>query len=123
MATEAKPLVSGLNVVYLYVRDFERSVGFYRDVLGIPLESQPGWAEATLPQGIRFALHATADTSAELGTGTVRLDFEVEDIDEAVERLRAAGVKVGEIHREVYGSHAEFVDPDGYRLDLFQPPA
>ena len=38
MATDATPLVSRLNVVYLIVRDIERSLAFYRDVLGIPLE-------------------------------------------------------------------------------------
>ena len=125
MATDASPLVSGLNVVYLYVRDIERSAAFYRDVLGIPLElddSDPHWAEARLRNGLRFALHTWHGAAAEVGGGTVRLNFEVANVDEAAERLREAGVEVGEIHREDYGSHAEFVDPDGYRFDIFEAP-
>ena len=38
MATAAESLVRGLSVVYLYVTDMERSLAFYRDLLGIPLE-------------------------------------------------------------------------------------
>ena len=126
MATDVTPLVSRINVVYLYVRDIERSLSFYRDVLGIPLESDesdPNWAEARLENGLRFALHAAHEGVGPLGGGTVRVNFEVEDVDAAVERLRAAGVEVGPIHREDYGSHCEFVDPDGYRFDVYQPPA
>jgi glyoxylase I family protein len=117
------PLVRRINVVYLYVRDVARSAAFYRDVLGIPLEADaadPDWAEATL-DGVRFALHGAHGTK--LGSGTVRVDFEVADIDAAVDRLRAAGVEVGEIERESWGAACEFVDPDGYRLHLFQRPS
>jgi len=38
VGTTTEPLVSRLNVVYLYVSEMERSLGFYRDLLGIPLE-------------------------------------------------------------------------------------
>ena len=50
------------------------------------------------------------------------IDFEVEDLDEALARLREAGVEVGEPLREAWGSVCSFVDPDGYRIDLFEPP-
>ncbi len=126
MATDVTPLVSRINVVYLYVRDVERSLAFYRDVLGLPLEhhpSDPHWAEARLPNGLRFALHGWSGGGDEPGGGAVRVNFEVDEIDAAVERLRGAGVEVGTIHREQYGAHAEFVDPDGYRFDVFQAPA
>lgn len=114
-------LVARINVVYLYVRDLDRSVAFYRDLLGIPLEREGNWAEATFRDGVRFALHL-AHGAEEVGSGTMRVDFEVADLDEAVEALRAAGVEVAEIEREVWGSACAFVDPDGYRLHLFQPP-
>jgi catechol 2,3-dioxygenase-like lactoylglutathione lyase family enzyme len=119
VSTEVEPLVKGLSVVYLYVRDLDRSLAFYRDVLGIALErSDEQWAETTLGS-TRFALHAGA--ASEVRSGSIRLDFGVGDIDAAAARLRAAGVDVREIHREAYGSHCTFVDPDGYELELFQP--
>ena len=117
----ADQLVSRISVVYLYVRDVARSAAFYRDVLGIPLEGDEHWAEATLENGVRFALHATV-TEEELGSGTARIDLEVADVDEAAARLRAAGIEAGEVERDFWGAACEFVDPDGYRLHLFQPP-
>lgn len=116
-----QPLVSRINVVYLYVRDMARSLAFYRDVLGIPLAGDDRWAEATTANGVRFALHAV-DGEVELGSGTVRFDFEVDDIGEAAARLLEQGVEVGQIERHDWGAACELVDPDGYRLHLFEPP-
>ena len=121
VTTEVEPLVKGLSVVYLYVRDFERSLSFYRDVLGLAFDASDGWAEAHLAGGMRFALHAAHDGVSDFSSGSMHLDFAVGDIDAAAARLRAAGVRVGEIYREPYGSHCTFVDPDGYELELFQP--
>ncbi len=121
MATDVQPVVKGLSVVYLYVRDLDRSLAFYRDVLGIPLErSDQVWAEARLGS-VRFALHALHAGVGEPQSGTMHADFEVDDIDEAAATVRAAGVDVREIRREPYGSHCTFFDPDGYELELFQP--
>jgi predicted enzyme related to lactoylglutathione lyase len=119
--TRTQPLVTGLSVVYLYVQDLERAKAFYREVLGLVLEGDADWAETTLPGGVRFALHRAHEGAPEPSTGGVNVDFEVPDIDLAAERLRSAGVEVDEIHRERYGSFFTFVDPDGYRLELFQP--
>jgi predicted enzyme related to lactoylglutathione lyase len=122
VSTAARPLVSRLNVLYLYVREWERSLGFYRDLLGIPLEGDDMWAEATLGS-TRFALHRAHEGVGELGSGTVHIDFEVDDVDAAAEELRAAGVEVRETMRDEWGSAVEVVDPDGYRIALFQRPA
>ena len=81
--------VSNISVVYLYVRDMERSLTFYRDLLGIPLEGDGHWVEATFPGGTRFALHAAPDGKDDLSSGTVSVSLEVEDVDRASELLRA----------------------------------
>jgi lactoylglutathione lyase len=118
----AAPLTRRLSVVYLYVADLQRSLAFYRDVIGIPLEADaadPQWAEATLDGGVRFALHDAPEGAEPQVPGTVRVNFEVDDIDAAAERLAKAGVVIGEISREPYGSFFEFFDPDGYALECF----
>jgi predicted enzyme related to lactoylglutathione lyase len=121
VSTAAEPLVGRINVVYLYVSDLGRSASFYKDVLGIPLEGDGDWQEASLG-GVRFALHQAHDGVGPLSSGTIHVNLEVDDIDSAAERLRAAGVEAGETMREDWGSALELTDPDGYRLYLYQRP-
>ena len=121
VSATAEPLVSRVSVVYLYVSDMERSVAFYRDVLGLPLEGDADWQEALLGE-TRFALHRTREDIGPLSSGTIHVSLEVEDADAAAKRLEASGVEVSESMRDEWGTAFELVDPDGYRLYLFQPP-
>jgi lactoylglutathione lyase len=122
MGTTTKPLVRRLNVVYLYVSEMERSLAFYRDLLGIPLEGDDDWHEASLG-GTRFALHRTHEGVGPLSAGTIHVNLEVADLDAATRLLRTAGVAVEETMREDWGAASRVVDPDGYELFLFQPPS
>jgi catechol 2,3-dioxygenase-like lactoylglutathione lyase family enzyme len=121
MSTAVEPLVRGLDVVYLYVSDLDRSLRFYRDLLGIPLEGDQDWQEASLG-GTRFALHRAHEGIGELSSGSIHVNLGVADVDEAAARLRAAGVETAEAMREEWGAALELRDPDGYRIYLFQPP-
>jgi predicted enzyme related to lactoylglutathione lyase len=114
--------VSNISVVYLYVRDMERSLAFYRDLLGISLDGDEHWTEAAFPGGARFALHAAPEGKNDLSSGTVSVSLEVENVDRATARLRDHGVEVGETMREDWGTAADVVDPDGYTITLFQRP-
>jgi predicted enzyme related to lactoylglutathione lyase len=122
VGTTTEPLVSRLNVVYLYVSEMERSLGFYRDLLGIPLEGDGDWQEASLA-GTRFALHLAHEGIGPLSSGSVHVNLEVADLESATKRLRAAGVDVEEAMRDDWGAAARITDPDGYELYVFQPPA
>ena len=122
MGTAVEPLVRKLNVVYLYVSDMERSLRFYRDLLGIRLEGDDDWQEAALHE-TRFALHGAHEGMDRLSAGTVHVNFEVADLPDALERLAAAGVHTESALREEWGAAAKVVDPDGYELYLFEPPS
>ena len=113
-------LASRINVVYLYVRDLERSLAFYRDVLGIPLEDQDGhWAEARL-DGLRFALHAADEAQP----GTVWIDFEVDDIDAALGKTVELGGSVLRGAEDTpYGRLAAAADPTRAQFKLVAPNA
>ena len=71
---------------------------------------------------MRFALHRAHDGIEELSSGTIHVDFEVADVGAAAERLRTAGVEMRETMRDEWGTAVEVVDPDGYRVYLFQAP-
>ena len=121
MGTATEPLVRSVSVVFLYVTDMQRSLPFYRDLLGIPLEGDDDWQEATLG-GTRFALHKTREGIGELSSGTIHVSLEVADADAAAERVRGAGVAVKETMRDEWGTAVQVVDPDGYEVYLYQPP-
>ena len=114
-------LVTGIDNVHIYVRDMDRSRRFYRDLLGIPLDGDGHWQEADFG-GVRFALHAVPE-GIEPAPGTIKLNFRVGDADGAADRLRESGVEVEEQMREEYGVSYRVLDPDGYRIYLFQPPS
>jgi catechol 2,3-dioxygenase-like lactoylglutathione lyase family enzyme len=124
VATQAGPLVSGLSHVILLTRDMARSRAFYRDVLGVPLEGDDEWAEASLGN-VRFALHRWFDGGGapRPSSGSIHVNFEVGAFDEAVDRLRAAGVHVDETMRGEWGTAGFLLDPDGYRVYLYERPA
>lgn len=120
----AAPLAKRINLVWLYVSDLKRSVAFYNEKLGIPVQPHPHdphWAEYTFPEGGRLALHEVS-AGHEVRPGSINFDLQVEDIDVAAAALRERGVECGEIDRQPWGSACEIRDPDGYRIGLFQPP-
>ena len=113
-------IVRGVNLVYLYVHDVTRAIAFYRDALGLTFTAHgDNWAETALADGTRFAVHRTGEP---LQTpGTVAVDFETGDLAAARDRIAAAGAQVGPVEDVPTGRFFEFTDPNGYRLQVFQP--
>ena len=53
---------------------------------------------------------------------TFMVNFRVNDLDGALKRLRDAGVQVDErVEKTVEGRFGWFVDPDGRRVELWEP--
>jgi predicted enzyme related to lactoylglutathione lyase len=114
-----------LGQIHVSVTDLDRSVAFYRDVLGIPLMFQvPGQPMAFFRSG-QVRLYLGVPESPEFTTRTV-LYFWVDDIDDEHARLVSAGVESdGEphvVHRDA-GTElwmSAFRDPDGHHVALMQ---
>ena len=118
----------------LRVGDLERSIAFYRGVLGMELLSRKDYPEGkftlafvgygTNPEHAEIELTHNWDvTSYELGTAYGHVALGVDDIYATCDRIRAAG---GKITREPgpmkHGTTViAFVeDPDGYRIELIE---
>jgi predicted enzyme related to lactoylglutathione lyase len=112
--------IEGLYTTVYYVDDWERSVGFYRDVLGLkPLYVERGWAEFQVGKTGRVALHAREH---EHGKAATHASLQVRDIDETVRELAAKGVRVLEpVRREPFGALAAVADPSGNVIGLYEP--
>ena len=117
-----------LGQVHVSVTDVERSVAFYRDVLGIPhLFTVPGQPMAFFASG-PVRLYLGVPETAEFTSRCV-LYFTVEDIDAEVDRLTGLDVEFGDrphvVHRDGATElwMAGLRDPDGHHVILMQERA
>ena len=107
------------DCVFYYVTDLDRAIGFYTHILGFRLSSRDAVARFFV-DGVLFELVPTTDPDVLSGQGNARLTLAVEQIEAAVEELRAKGVAVSEIRAVSNGRLASLRDPDGNELVLWQ---
>lgn len=110
-----------LFAVCLLVNDFDKSLSFYKDTLGLEVNSHEGKFADFKLEGTSLAIfqkdEATGMFPAEhmgSGGGSV-LGFQVEDVQKACSELEAKGIKIfeGPKTTEWGQSVAYFKDPDG----------
>ncbi len=112
-----------IGQIHVSVSDVDRSVEFYRDVLGIPFLFQvPGQPMAFFDcDGVR--LYLGQPESPKFRSSPV-LYFKVEDLDEAYAALRERGVRFGDTPHAVHRTEDSelrmtfFTDPDGNNFVL-----
>ena len=112
------------------VSNMDRSVGFYRDTLGLKLRFQsPDWSEFDLGS-TTLALHGGGKPGAPQGgeqlAGTASIGFNVDDLDKVCNDLKAKGARMvmPPTQREGEGIRlAVFTDPDGLPVSFAQTVA
>ena len=112
--------VQGIELVYLYVDDLEGAIRFYEAALGLRFSRFEDWADCRLAGGTRFGLHGSHAGAEPQTPGTAIVDFLVDDLAAATERVRAVGATVGAVQEVPVGRFVEFRDPQGYRVQLFE---
>lgn len=125
--------VKAIDHITLVVADLERSARFYVDLLGMQRVERPGfnfpglWFQAGKTQIHLIVEHENSgpagwpDAPPRAGAGRVcHFAFETNDCLAAVERLKAAGVRVRGTGLRPDGYHQTwFYDPDGHVVELF----
>jgi catechol 2,3-dioxygenase-like lactoylglutathione lyase family enzyme len=107
------------DCVFYYVSDMERSIRFYRDVLGFQFVSRDVVARFDVG-GVLFELVPAPDESMLAGAGNARLCLRVDDVEEALKALRAKGARTGQAQRKSAGVLGTVDDPDGNEICLWQ---
>jgi catechol 2,3-dioxygenase-like lactoylglutathione lyase family enzyme len=115
------------NHAMVYVKDVERALGFYRDLLGFKLiddfryENKPVYARLRAPGGDgTIALHQ-AGPDASVASDGVRLYFEVRELDDFCRKLQQKGFYITKLPSMMpWGwRHAYLNDPDGHEISLY----
>lgn len=121
-------MFSGGNAT-IFVRDFETSLAFYTDTLGLPLRMRAGnfWAEVVAGKDLVIGIHPSNPDHAEPGThGAVEIGLIVDEpLETIIERLTPLGVEfTGEIHADPNAQmRFQYLrDPDGNVLYLWEQP-
>ena len=117
--------IKKLGNVILAVKDLDKSLEFYHEIIGLPIRNQRRtWIDLGT-SGAIISLHPASLTAEHIGSSIengITLGFLVGDIKSAIEELKSKGIK---IYREVVerdaGKNAIILDPDDYLVSLFEP--
>jgi predicted enzyme related to lactoylglutathione lyase len=115
---QAGTAITGIDLTAYLVRDPERAVAFYRDVLGMtPTAIDDGGrgAEFTLPDGSTFGVWKPEEE----GTGGAIM-FAVDDAKAAVEHYRARGLQLSDLMESPVCLMAFGQDPEGNAIIIHQ---
>ena len=127
-AVPAEPAghITGVGGVFFKSKDPKALAAWYRDVLGLRVES---WGGAMLPYDapghppavVWSPFSQTGDYMAP-STREFMVNFAVDDLDAIIARLESKGVTI--LRRDdsdPQGRFAWILDPDGTKLELWQP--
>ncbi|MEZ5730931.1 MAG: VOC family protein [Paracoccaceae bacterium] len=92
-------MLKRINFQSIPVTDQQRALEFYRDKLGMTVETdapyEEGWRWIFLKiPGAETMLHFAADDEVSVKSGTPALCLVTDDVDAEIARMKAAGVKV-----------------------------
>lgn len=114
------------SAVLLTTRDVSRMTSFYRDQLGMPLEEERH-GETDMHYGcelgdLHFAIHPITNFKEEsLGVGSVKLAFEVFDMEDFVKTVQSRGVELLYPPRQMGPMLITAArDPDGNLIEFTQ---
>jgi len=123
--------VTGIGGIFLRSRSPAKLAAWYRKNLGLAIP--PGgrfvtwdWCSPRSPRRVGSTLWAAlAQRDRDWGRGnpTTQVNYRVDDLDRLLAQLRKAGVKVDEkVEESTFGRFGWAYDPEGNRLELWQPP-
>ena len=126
-STPAEPAghITGVGGIFFKAKDPKALAAWYRDVLGLPLET---WGGAALrydapkhpPALIWNAFPATTSYFAP-SKGEFMINYAVDDMNAFLARLRAKGVEILKREDDSNGHFAWILDPEGNKIELWEP--
>ena len=123
--------VQGIGGVFVRARDREALARWYRDHLGLAIDE--AWWGTALPWAAQHDAANAATIWSAFAPDTdysgrreqqVMINFRVRDLDAMLTQLHGAGCDVDEkVERSEFGAFGWVTDPEGNRVELWEPPA
>ena len=119
--------VIGFGGIFFKAGDPAALAEWYAQHLGLPVEAWGGarFDEDARQPGYTMWSPFAADTKYFApSTQPYMINFRVDDLDGLLARLREAGVTVDDrVEDSEYGRFGWIMDPEGTRIELWQPPS
>lgn len=116
-----------VDYVIFYVASLERSVAFYRDVIGFDVRIEGDGYVEFAAENTKFALFERSKLPELIGrdggaTPCGEIGFIVDDVDAEAERLKQAGAEIltGPVDRPWRERTLHIADPDGNVVEFAQ---
>ncbi len=113
-----------VGAAILLIENMQKSVTFYRDVLGMKIKQEsPDWVEFVNESG-RAVLGLHPKRTKSSGPANMLVGFNVNDIENVCKQLEEKSVKFyKKLTEESFGKHAIIEDPDGHLISIAEIPA
>jgi len=122
--------VTGIGGIFLKAKDPKALTAWYAENLGIQVADYGGasflWSDEVPASTGQTAWCMFPETTGHFGGGpqTAMVNYRVDDMDGILEKLAAAGATIDPKREDAdYGRFAWFTDPEGNRVELWQPLA
>ncbi len=123
-----KKRVTGIGGVFLKAEDPKATTSWYEKHLGIKSGQWGGsfiWrhAENKDKKGYTaWSIFKNDTTYTDPSQKDAMINYRVEDLEELLKVLKAEGVEiVGEMESHEYGKFGWIMDPNGYKIELWEP--
>jgi catechol 2,3-dioxygenase-like lactoylglutathione lyase family enzyme len=118
--------VTGIGGVFFKSQDPAALRSWYREHLGVESEEWGAvfpWREQDRPERSGHTVWAPFPADSDYFPGPLMVNYRVDDLDAVLSALRAEGVEVDDrVEESEFGRFGWIVDPDGRRVELWQPP-
>ncbi|MGI4792249.1 MAG: VOC family protein [Janthinobacterium lividum] len=121
--------VTGIGGIFVKADNPTELQKWYQDKLGVPVgehgETVFEWREADAPEKLGqtvWSLFPRESTYFDPSRASWMVNYRVENMERMLAQLREAGVTIeGEMNEE-YGHFAWVLDPEGNKIELWEPP-
>jgi catechol 2,3-dioxygenase-like lactoylglutathione lyase family enzyme len=119
--------VTGIGGIFFKAHDPDRLSAWYREHLGIPVEDGHAdftWRDRDRPEEIGRTVWSLFPVETDYfgaSSSPFMVNYRVANLDRMLEQLRGAGIVIEKVEDYDYGRFAWVSDPEGNRIELWEP--